>query len=131
MKKIKLAFVGLTHLGLNYLAASAQKNFSVIGIDTDNKKVIKLNNDIIEHEEPNLKKLILKNKKNIVFSNDLKKLKKSNLIFISQDVKTNANDKSDLKNLRILINKTIKHLNKNNVYPFHSGTFPSTLFLFR
>ena len=115
MKKIKLAFVGLTHLGLNYLAASAQKNFSVIGIDTDNKKVIKLNNDIIEHEEPNLKKLILKNKKNIVFSNDLKKLKKSNLIFISQDVKTNANDKSDLKNLRILINKTIKHLNKNSI----------------
>jgi len=115
MKKIKLAFVGLTHLGLNYLAASAQKNFSVIGIDTDNKKVIKLNNDIIEYEEPNLKKLILKNKKNIIFSNDLKKLKKSNLIFISQDVKTNANDKSDLKNLRILINKTIKHLNKNSI----------------
>ena len=27
IKKIKIGFVGLTHLGLNYLAASAQKNF--------------------------------------------------------------------------------------------------------
>ena len=28
IKKTKLAFVGLTHLGLNYLAASASKKYS-------------------------------------------------------------------------------------------------------
>ena len=113
--KIKLGFVGLTHLGLNYLAASAQKKFSVTGVDTDSKKVLKLNKNIIEYEEPNLKKVILKNNKNIRFSNDFKKLKKCNLVFISQDVKTSASGKSDLKNLRILIDKTIKHLNKNAI----------------
>ena len=113
--KIKLGFVGLTHLGLNYLAASAQKKFSVTGVDTDSKKVLKLNKNIIEYEEPNLKKVILKNKKNITFSNDFKNLKKCNLVFISQDVKTSTNGRSDLKNLLILINKTIKHLNKNAI----------------
>ena len=115
IKKIKIGFVGLTHLGLNYLAASAQKKFSVMGIDTSNKKVIKLNKNIIEHKEPNLKKIILKNKKNITFTHNFKNLKKCNLVFISQDVKTNMSGKSDLKNLRILINKTIKHLNKNAI----------------
>ena len=113
--KIKLGFVGLTHLGLNYLAASAQKNFSVTGVDINNKKIIRLNKKIIEYEEPNLKKVILKNNKNIRFSNDFKNLKKCNLVFISQDVKTSASGKSDLKNLRILIDKTIKHLNKNAI----------------
>lgn len=113
--KIKLGFVGLSHLGLNYLAASAQKKFSVTGVDINSKKIIKLNKNIIEYEEPNLKKVILKNKKNITFSNDFKNLKKCNLVFISQDVKTSTNGRSDLKNLLILINKTIKHLNKNAI----------------
>ena len=40
MKKIKLAFVGLTHLGLNYLAASAKKN---IIFSNDLKKLKKSN----------------------------------------------------------------------------------------
>lgn len=115
IKKIKLGFVGLTHLGLNYLAASAQKNYAVLGVDLDNKKIEKLNKDIFDDKEPNLRKTILRNKKNITFSNNLKKLKKSNLVFISQDVKTNFAGKSDLKSLRILINKTIKHLNKNAI----------------
>ena len=113
--EIKLGFVGLTHLGLNYLAASAQKNFSVTGVDINSKKITRLNKNIIEYEEPNLKKVILKNNKNITFSNDFKNLKKCNLVFISQDVKTSISGKSDLKNLRILINKTIKHLNKNAI----------------
>ena len=88
VKKIKLGFVGLTHLGLNYLAASVQKNFSAIGIDVDSKKILKLNKNIVEYEEPNLKKAILKNNKKITFSDNFKNLKKCNLVFISQDVKT-------------------------------------------
>ena len=84
-------------------------------MDTDSKKVLKLNKNIIKYKGPYLKKVILKNNKNIRFSNDFKNLKKCNLVFISQDVKTNTSGKSDLKNLLILINKTIKHLNKNAI----------------
>jgi UDPglucose 6-dehydrogenase len=114
-KEIKIGFVGLTHLGLNYLAASAQKKFSVTGIDTNSKKIIKLDKNIIEYEEPYLKKVILKNNKNIKFSDDFKNLNKCNLVFISQDVKTSTSGKSDLKNLRILINKTITYLDKDAI----------------
>tara|TARA_B110000438_G_scaffold299253_1_gene349077 strand:- start:679 stop:1629 length:951 start_codon:yes stop_codon:yes gene_type:complete len=115
LKKIKLGFVGLTHLGQTYLAASAQKNFSVVGIDADRKKIIKLKKNIVEYEEPYLKKVILRNNKKITFSDEFKNLKKCNLVFISQDVKTSTTGKSDLKSLRILINKTIKHLNKDAI----------------
>ena len=115
IKKTKLAFVGLTHLGLNYLAASASKKYSVLGIDSNKNKIKKLNDNIIEYREPNLKKTILKNKKNIYFSNDFKKLKQCDLVFISEDVKTDLKGKSNLKSLRVLINKTIKFLNKNSV----------------
>lgn len=114
-KKIKLAFVGLTHLGLNYLAASVKKNYTVLGVDFNKKKIDRLNNNIIEYKEPNLKSIILKNRKNITFSNNLKKISKCNLVFISQDVITNSSGYSDLKSLKLLINKTIKFLNKNSI----------------
>ena len=79
--KIKLGFVGLTHLGLNYLAASAQKNFSVTGVDINNKKIIRLNKKIIEYEEPNLKKVILKNnKKGIVNISNTNTYRKSQFV---------------------------------------------------
>ena len=33
-----IAFVGMTHLGINYLVASAEKGFRVIGFDIKKKK---------------------------------------------------------------------------------------------
>ena len=62
-----ISFVGLTHLGLNYLAAASKKNFQIYGFDTNKLKVKNLNNGIIEYDEPGLKTLIKKNKKKNIF----------------------------------------------------------------
>ena len=35
----KIGYVGLTHLGLSYLASSLVKNYKVIGVDDDKKKL--------------------------------------------------------------------------------------------
>ena len=35
--KSKIAFVGLTHLGLNHLAAAAKKGYNVLGLDIKKK----------------------------------------------------------------------------------------------
>ena len=51
-KKLSVGFVGLTHLGLNYLAAASKKGIKVTGADLNSKKIDKLNNFIIEHKEP-------------------------------------------------------------------------------
>jgi len=85
-----IGFVGLTHLGLNYLAASSEKGFNVIGIDLNNDKINRLKKFDIEYDEPNLKKIIKKNKKKIFFSSNLKDLKDCRIVFISPDVPTDS-----------------------------------------
>ena len=58
MPNLKVGFVGLTHLGLNYLAASAEMGLNVVGLDFDKKKINKLKDSIVEYKEPNLEKVI-------------------------------------------------------------------------
>ena len=111
---MKIGFVGLTHLGLNYLAATAQKNFNVAGFDLDANKVENYKNFNFEHKEPFLKQTIYKNKNKISFYSNLKKLKNFDLIFISLDTTTNTKGKSDEKPLLKLIKKVIPNIKKNS-----------------
>ena len=111
-KNKNIAFVGMTHLGLNYLAASALKKNYVTGFDVDKKLIYDLKINQINHTEPSLTKILKKKKKLINFSSDMKKLNKFNLVFVSQDVQTDINNKADIKKLSILVNKTLKHINK-------------------
>ena len=62
---LHIGFVGLTHLGLNYLAASAEKKFKTLGIDLNSSKTNDLKKFIIEYDEPRLRNLIIKNNKSI------------------------------------------------------------------
>ena len=59
-KNIKVGFVGLTHLGLNYLAATSTKNFSVVGFDENYKKINELKSLVIDVKEPGLLESIKK-----------------------------------------------------------------------
>ena len=121
---LNIGFVGLTHLGLNYLAASSEKGFKVVGVDLDENKIDKLKKFDIDYKEPNLKKAILKNKKNIIFSSNLNFLKSCNIVFISQDVLTNSLNKGDFDGLRKLTMKTSKFLNKKAIMVILSQTQP-------
>ena len=118
-KNLNIGFVGLTHLGLNYLAASSEKGFKVVGVDLDENKIDKLKKFDIDYKEPNLKKTILKNKKNIIFSSNLNFLKSCNIVFISQDVFTNSLNKGDFDGLRKLTMQTSKFLNKKRLWLFY------------
>ncbi len=110
-----IGFVGLTHLGINYLAATSEKKFNVYGFDSDELKIARLNNYQLENSEPNLINLIKKNKKRINFTNNFKLLKKCNIVFISQDVQTNALGQGNLSKVRNLINITKKNLSKKSI----------------
>ena len=109
---MKIGFVGMTHLGLCYLAACVHKKFSVKGFDLDREKINNLNNLIIEHDEPLLKKILNKNKKKIRFSTNFRELNKLDIVFISLDVKTNNYGEADFRPLLNLINKVKKKINK-------------------
>ena len=114
-KNLSIGFVGLTHLGLNYLAASSEKNFKVVGLDLNQNRINKLKKFDIEYNEPNLQKIISKNKKTILFTSNLNNLKNCNIIFISQDVDTDEKGKGNFDNLKKLIKKVSKFLNKKAI----------------
>ena len=110
MKRFKIGYVGLTHLGLTYLTSSVMKNFSVVGYDNDKDKINNFNNNFFDITEKNLIQRLKKNKNKIIYTNDIKNLNKCRLIFISCDIKTNKNNKSDysqLNNYLKLIRKKI------------------------
>jgi len=121
---LNIGFVGLTHLGLNYLAATSEKGFKVFAIDLSKDKINKLKKFHLEYDEPNLKKMIYKNKERIFFSSDLNNLKYCNIIFVSQDVKTSKKGKGDLKSLKKLITKISKFINKKSVLVILSQVQP-------
>ena len=115
MSNFQVGFAGLTHLGLNYLAASAEKGFKSVGFDFDKKKINKLKKSFIDYKEPNLEKIIKKNKKKIFFTTNLIDLKKCHIVFISQDVQTDGRGDSYYYNLKKLVKKTSKFLNKKAI----------------
>ena len=81
---MKIGFFGLSHLGLNYLAANAFKGHKVIGYDRDNYLIKDLTSGKKLFKEPFLFENINRYKKNIKFTNNLKDLKINELV-VHQD----------------------------------------------
>tara|TARA_B100000686_G_scaffold204229_1_gene211073 strand:- start:28934 stop:30181 length:1248 start_codon:yes stop_codon:yes gene_type:complete len=104
---ITIGFCGMSHLGLCYSAAAAEKGFQVVCFDYSKNQIKKLKKFEIEVEEPELKKLIIKNKNNIVYTDKIVKLSSCDFVYFSYDVITDSSGKSDksilIKNLNNLI----------------------------
>ncbi len=124
MKNLNLGFVGLSHLGLSYLAASVQMKYNVLGIDEDKDRLNQLKEYKIIYNEPLLKEIIQNNKKKINFSDKFEDLRKCQIVFISEDIKTDKNGNSDYRKINKLIKNTIKVLNKKAVLIILSQVIP-------
>jgi len=114
MRLPTIAFVGMSHLGLNYAVATASKKFKVICYDENISTIKLLKNKISPIFEKDLEKNIKLNFSNLKFTNNISDLKNCDNVYISQDVSTKISGESDLTATKGLINKTIKHLNKNS-----------------
>ncbi len=110
---MQIGFIGLTHLGLNYLAATARRNFKVYGIDEDKKKIERYKTFNFDISEPKLYNFIIHNKYKINFTSNFNDIKKLDLIFISLDVETDTRGQSKDKTLKKLIKKIKKYLKSN------------------
>ena len=120
----KVGFVGMSHLGINCLAATSEKNFSVIGFDFDKYKIEKLNKYKSEIFEPKLNSILKKNKKKIFFTDEIKKLKDCKLIYYVYDTETNHKNIPNYINQKIKINKILSKLTKKNIFIIKSQVFP-------
>ena len=107
---ISIGVCGMSHLGLNYLAAFAAKGFKVTGFDIDREKIDDLMLGKLRVDEPSLAENIFKENLPIRFSSDFEKLSDCNVVFCSIDITTDADGNSDLAELKSLIS-LIKRLN--------------------
>ena len=55
---MKIAIIGLGFVGLSLASVLGSKNFNVLGIDTDLKKVKKIQDGITPFIEPKLEKIL-------------------------------------------------------------------------
>jgi UDPglucose 6-dehydrogenase len=91
---MKIAVIGLWHLGSVTSACLANLGFKVIAFD-DNENLIKnYLRDELPIYEPGLKDLVLKNKNagNLIFTNDITQMLNADVLWVTYDTPVNDND---------------------------------------
>src|SRR5688572_2140083 len=107
METITIGCVGMTHLGLVYSVAFAEKGFNVVAYDNDEEYIHDLQQLKLSINEPQLIECLTTHAKRIYFTRDLSHLTSCNLIFIACDVPTDEGGTSDLTVIYNLIEKTL------------------------
>lgn len=105
-----IAFVGLSHLGIVYSAATAARGFDVLCFDPDAELCAELRAGRLPVEEPGLAELITSNRSRFHFSSDPSSLAQCDLVFFSRDIPTDKSNCSDLEPLRKLVDLAAKHV---------------------
>jgi UDPglucose 6-dehydrogenase len=102
-KKLKVAFLGLSHLGIVSSISLAAKKVECLGLEQNEEKVSKLNAQEWTIKEPGLFEAFQKAREFISFSSDLNHLAECDVVYISQDVPTDENGESNLVAIESLI----------------------------
>lgn len=108
MSDLLIGFAGLTHLGLNSLAAAAERGFKVLGFDENSETVKSLLAGQISINEDGLNELLIANNKKISFSCKPTALRNCDIVYISVDVPTDDNANSDLVPIEAIINVVLE-----------------------
>jgi UDPglucose 6-dehydrogenase len=105
-----VAYAGLTHLGLVYGAAAAEKGFRVIAYDPDATLVKALGAGKLPVEEPGLEAAYRNKRERFTFSSSADAVAAADVVFISSDVATDDQGRSDLSQTKRLIELVSPHL---------------------
>lgn len=108
MDELVIGFAGLTHLGVNSLAAAAERGFYVLGFDENPETVDAMSNGQVDINEDGLTDLLKKNKDKISYSADPTDLRNCDIIYISIDVPTDANANSNLDPIESIIHLVLE-----------------------
>lgn len=105
----KIAYVGMTHLGLCSAVGAASKGFATLGLDVDPDLVARLEKGDLPVNEPELDDLLRDNRARISFSSDANELSGCDVIYVAPDVPTDDTGASDLGKLEQLLALVIEH----------------------
>jgi UDPglucose 6-dehydrogenase len=110
-----IGFAGLTHLGINSLAATAERGFQVIGYHENQDTITELKNGINKIIEPSLSELLIKNSSKITYTSSIEDLNKCDIVYIAVDVPTDDKGISDLSVINKIVIDVIEFLNKDAI----------------
>ncbi len=110
-----VGYAGMSHLGINYAVAAAEKGFQVICYDSDTHLIDELNRGELPVIEPDLPELLEKNAGRIKFTSVTDTLANCDLVYIAQDVPTDATGSSDLEQIDVLFRLVHAVLSPNAV----------------
>lgn len=108
--KVKVGYLGMSHLGIVSSITLASKNVETLGVDLNTSLIRKLNKGYWPIQEPNLDKNYKRSKNYIRFDSDIKKLKECSIVYISQDVATDDSGQSELIGIENLIHLASKNI---------------------
>jgi len=111
---VKLAFVGMSHLGLVYSTVAASMGNHVVCFDEDEFLINNLSELVLPIYEPELNTLLDKHRTNLTFTTDLNEIKQAELIFISLDIVTDSNNESNLDAIHKIINTVVPVIGANS-----------------
>jgi UDPglucose 6-dehydrogenase len=107
------AFLGMSHLGINYAAAWSSFGQPTIGFDPDPALVERLQAGELPIQEPALPELIRQSGDCLTFSADVGRLRGCELAIVARDVPTDDDNNSDLQPVEALIDVAARHLDPN------------------
>lgn len=99
----KIGYAGMSHLGINSLAATAARGFEVLGYDADPILTAALTEGRLPVTEPGLAESLQVHGDRIRFSSDEADLGACDVVYVSLDVPTDDQGRSDLTPIQELI----------------------------
>lgn len=105
----RVAYAGMTHLGLCSAIAAASKGFCTIGFDPDQTLTGRLAAGILPVTEPGLADLLRDSRRQITFGADPVEIGRCDLIYVASDVPTDETGRSDLTLLDALLDRVLAH----------------------
>ncbi|RJF76869.1 nucleotide sugar dehydrogenase [Azospirillum cavernae] len=107
---LRIAFAGMTHLGLISGLAAAAKGFSVVCFDPGQERIAALNVGQLPVSEPGLEALRSEVAGRVRFAADPDALRDCQLVYVAPDVPTDAGGGSDLRGLEELLDLVAAHV---------------------
>lgn len=111
----KVAFVGMTHLGLVSATGVCSAGFDMLCVDQDSELIARLAKGTLPVLEPGLDDLLARNGARQRFSSSFSDLADRDVVYIAPDVPTDDQGTSDLTGIHSLIAEVTPHLNDSAV----------------
>lgn len=117
---------GAGRAGLPLSLMFASKNYKVIIVDKDVKKLHQLQNGIMPFKEEGSNEILRKFKKKIVFTSKYTSLKKSDVIILTTETPVDSHFNPETNKVRKVVDTILPYLKNNQLLILRSTLYPGT-----